>query len=183
MRYKTKKYINFSPICQKTPYYKILVTWAVSITHSSVLHRFIALLVNQELILSKVCIQILYNGPLSAIVFTISRTRWVVMLHNQMGQSCPNNTMTLLTSHLSFSIPSEVIFLLWSSWRTSKKTVNVLRWLSGNKSLNQNVQIRFAVYYRKKRDSGYKAMLNKANISFFCSIFCAYAYRSSICLT
>ena len=141
--------MNFSPISQKTPYYKILVTWAISIMHSLVLDQFIALLVNQYFILSKVYIQILYNGQLSAIFSTIWRTRWVVMLHIQMGQSRSNNTMTLLTSHLSFSMPSEVNFLLWSSWRTLKKTVNVLRWLSGNKSLNKNVQIWFPVYYRK----------------------------------
>ena len=118
--------------------------------HSSVLDRFVALFVKQEFILSKGYIQLLYNETLSLIFSTIWRTRWVVMLHNQMGQSRSNNTVTLLTSHLSFSIPSEVNVLLWSSWRTSKKTVNVLPWLSGNKSLNQTVPIRFAVYYRKK---------------------------------
>ena len=118
--------------------------------YSSVLDRLIALLVNQKFILSKGYIQLLYNEPLSVIFFTIWRTRWVVMLHNQMGQSRSNNTTTLLTTPLSFSIPSEAIFSMWSSWRTSKKTVNLLRWLSGNKSLNKNVQIRSAVCYRKK---------------------------------
>ena len=118
--------------------------------HSSVLDQFIALLVNQGFILSKGYIQLLYNGPLSVIFSTVWRARWVVMLHNQMGQSRSNNTMTSLTSPLSFLIPSEVNFLLWTSWRTSKKTVNVLPWLSGNKSFNKNVRIWFAVYYRKK---------------------------------
>ena len=118
--------------------------------HSSVLDQFIALLVNQEFILSKGYIQLLYNGPLSVIFSTVWRARWVVMLHSQMGQSRSNNTMTLLASPLSFLIPSEVNFLMWSSWRTWKKTVNVLRWFSGNKSPNKNVRIRFAVYYRKK---------------------------------
>ena len=108
--------------------------------HSSVLDRLIVLFVNQEFVLSKGYIQLLYNWPLSVIFCTIWHIRWVRS----------NKTITLLTSPLSFSIPSEVNFLLWSSWRTSKKTVNVLRWLSGNKSLNKNVKIRFAVYYRKK---------------------------------
>ena len=50
--------------------------------------------------------------------------------------------------------------------KKKKKTVNVLRWLSGNKSPNKNVQIRFAVYYRKKEIQHNKAMLNKVNIYF-----------------
>ena len=145
---KTEKYKLFTNMWKKLHIKKIVITSAVSIMHSSVLDRCIALLVNLEFILSKGDIQLLYNGPLSAIFSTIWRTRWVVMLHNQMGKSGSINTMTLLTT--SFSIPSEVNFLLWSSWRTSKKTVKVLRWLSGNKSLNKNVQIRFGVYYRKK---------------------------------
>ena len=47
-----------------------------------------------------------------------------------------------------------------------EKNVNDLRWLSGNKSPNKNVQIRFAVYYRKKEIQHNKSMLNKVNIYF-----------------
>ena len=82
----------------------------------------IALLVNQEFILSK-----------GYILYTILQTRWVVMLHNQMEKSCFNGLMTLLTSPLSFSLSSEVNATQLTVQNILLNKLNMIKFQKGTK--------------------------------------------------